>query len=140
MGAWDVGNFDNDDASSWLGKLADMTAVWQALMAATTLAERGVRIETRASCQALAAAEVVAACCGFAPRDAPKRVVAFANTQRCDPKLLHVAQAAVRAVVSGSSLKELWEEVDDSEKEAWHAIVQDLLDRLDRAQQALVVE
>lgn len=65
MGAWGHGSFDNDAASDWLGDLAegDVSLVGETLDAVGA-AEKDEYIDADDACNALAAAELVAAALG----------------------------------------------------------------------------
>ena len=73
MGAWGIGNFDNDDAADWVYELAESDGT-DVLVAALEGATSEGYLEAPVSCAALAAAEVVAALLGNAGKALPDEV------------------------------------------------------------------
>jgi hypothetical protein len=79
---------------------------------------------------ALAAAEIVAACCGRPAKNLPENAVEWvsAHPGLGKKRLVSLAEKAVRRVETSSEMQELF---DESElKEKWHGVVKDLLSRL----------
>ena len=131
MGAWGPGVFENDDASDWVWELEDDTdgsVLTEALrLVADAPAEEYV--EAPESCNALAAAEIVAAARGRLGASLPTEAAAWiaANAHVVDDQMLALARAAVERVGADSELKELWDEAADP---AWAAAVAELRARL----------
>ena len=129
MGAWGVGNFDNDDAADWAYELteSDGTGV---LMAA--LEEAGVAgyLEAPVACIALAAAEVVAALLGNPGKALPDEMRKWVavNDVEVEHDLLSLSRAAVKRVKEDSELRELWQDSNDFEQ--WLSLQDDLIKRL----------
>lgn len=131
MGAWGSGTFENDDASDWLYELeesSDTSVIAEALSVITDAGN--VYLQAPECCNALAAAEIVAALRGHPPADFPanaKKWVA-GHTKLEVTALVKIAQAAIGRIRSNSELKELW---DESEPDAeWHASLDNLSARL----------
>ena len=134
MGAWGSGSFENDDAMDWLDVLTDSgddEPIIGALEEVVAMAEAGDYIEAPFACNALAAAEIVAALHGKPSADLPKEATAWLAGKAVPPaSLLATAQKAVRAIRTGenSELKELWQE--SGEMSAWLKAVENLENRL----------
>jgi hypothetical protein len=135
MGAWGVGVFDNDDASDWVYELeqsSDLAVVEQAVSDVVG-ASGDEEPDTVDSAAALAAAEVVALLRGRPGDGVPDDVTKWAATVRpqAPPELTGMAAAAVRRVLAGSELKDLWDEAGTEQSEEWEALLEDLLTRLE---------
>ena len=130
MGAWGVQIFDNDEAMDWtydLEESSDLSVVTAALEAVTNPVNGA--LGAMDCCNALAAAEVVAALAGKATAALPEEVAAWVNGKPApDGTVVAKAKDAVRSVLDGSELRGLWAETDDFE--AWTAAVDDLIARL----------
>lgn len=122
MGAWGLGNWDNDDALDWIAELHDVSGVEAALSASVT--------HTGACCRALAAAEVVAACLGRGGADLPATARAWIARHRteCPEELARTAAHVVQIIGSKSELQALFDEA--GRHGAWHAILDELAARL----------
>jgi Domain of unknown function (DUF4259) len=135
MGAWDLGSFDNDDASDWLCELegsSDTSLISTALHRVTEIGDG--YLESPDCCNALAAAEIVAALRGHPMTKLPdigKEWVA-AHRNLDSAQLVSVALAALDRIRANSELKELWDEVSETPK--WLVTVDDLKARLHAAQ------
>jgi hypothetical protein len=130
MGAWDVGSFANDDALDWVGALDsddDGAVLREAFDRVQGQTEPGVGAFR--ACEALAAAEVVAAALGAPVDDAPEEVGAWVSRNRevVDDGLRTRALDAVRFVREQSELRVLWDEEDPTD---WLEAVDDLASRL----------
>lgn len=121
--------FAGDDAVDWLGELTEPEQVREAL-AAVIEAPKGEYLEVSCCGAALAAAEIVAACCGRPAKNLPENAVEWvsAHPGLGKKRLVALAEKAVRRVETSSEMQELF---DESElKERWHGVVRELLDRL----------
>ncbi|MEO7591797.1 MAG: DUF4259 domain-containing protein, partial [Byssovorax sp.] len=121
--------FGGDDAADWLGELTEPEQVRGAL-AAVVEAPKDEYLEVDCCGAALAAAEIVAACCGRPAKNLPKSAVEWvsAHPGLGKKRLVSLAAKAVRRVEASS---EMQEQFDESElREKWHDVVKDLLDRL----------
>ena len=130
MGAWGHNTFDNDDALDWVGDLEDSGrgAIDDALRAVTDDAED--YIESPDCCNALAAAETVAAMKGNPSPDLPEEVAGWVQDQDAPADdLVAKAKQAVDVVAKESELKELWQESNSYEQ--WQASIKELKSRLD---------
>jgi hypothetical protein len=131
VGAWGVGNFDNDDAADWVYELEESNDT-SVLVATLGEATEGGYLESPVGCEALAAAEVVAALLGNAGKALPDGVRKWVavNDVEVGHDLLALARAAVARVAKAedSELRELWQETDDYPQ--WVALQDDLLKRL----------
>lgn len=131
MGAWDIGPFDNDDASDWLFELEDSrdtSAIADALSAIIDLGEDYA--EAPECSNAIAAAEVIAALRSHPAAKLPDTVQAWVeeNQELEVSDLVPTAQTVVQRIRTESELKELWDESDDAGK--WYATLDDLSARL----------
>jgi hypothetical protein len=129
MGAWGIGNFDNDDAADWVSELVESEG-GDSLASVLEETGSGDYLEAPVCSMALAAAEVVAALLGNAAPSLPDDVRKWvaANEIEVGHDLLALARAAVMQVKEDSELLELWQDSDDYEQ--WVALQNDLLRRL----------
>lgn len=133
MGTWGVGVFDNDSAMDWVEELVqeeDLDYVVAALQTAVSFAgNQQASLEEPEAAEALAAAEVIAALSGNASQQLPEDVIEWLNGQQHRIEtLMELARKAVEIVRSRSELRDLWEE--STEKDAWNAVLDDLMHRL----------
>ena len=129
MDAWQAAIFTSDDAADWLGELTDPEQIREAL-AAVVEAPKDEYLQVSCCGAALAAAEIVAACCGRPAKNLPEDAVEWvsAHPGLGKKRLVTLAQKAVRRVEISSEMQQSF---DESElKDAWHGIVKDLLSRL----------
>jgi hypothetical protein len=127
-----VGSFDNDAASDWLYDLEGAEDAGVILAALRAVTESGEDLGARACCDALAAAEVVAALKGQALAWLPENARRWVDAHRTLDASALVIQAllAVQRVRAASELRELWDGSRDAP--AWHATLDDLAARLRR--------
>ena len=138
MGAWGTGNFENDTAMDWVGELqegGDADRVEQALKRVTD-PDSAEYLDADESCEALAAAEVVAIAMGHPPAVDPpdQETIDTLRTWAIDhPQVGVLAPIARRAIdrvaQPGSELRELWFE-DEDDGGAWTKALDDLRARL----------
>lgn len=136
MGTWGTGNFENDTASDWVWELAesdDLTVVIDALEA--PLSDDAEEVLDAGTCEvALAAAEIVAALKGAAPKTFPAEASEWVSRYKAklkvDQELIDTAHDAVARVAADSELRELW--VESEEVENWDKVIQDLQKRLNK--------
>jgi hypothetical protein len=131
VGAWGPGAFENDDSSDWVWELEDDTdasVVTEALSAIVDL-DADDYIEAPEACNAIAAAEIVAAARGHQGVELPSEARAWIdrNAQLVDPSLLALAVVAVERISIDSELKELWDDAGNTE---WARLTAELLERL----------
>ena len=130
MGAWGSSNFENDDASDWLGEFCDdpnKEAISNAFVAVNEIGDK--YLEAPECSMALAAAEVVAALKGVPNQNLPEEArECFVKLKiKPDSNMISAAVNAVGRIRTDSELKELWEEQDPAE---WYMAVDDLAARL----------
>jgi hypothetical protein len=132
MGAWGLGNFENDDALDWIHELGgsdDLSAVMDALNAVHHNDEG--YLDAGVCAMALAAVEVIAALRGAPPGDIPPEATAWVEAHHhlaLNQTVLDEARSAISAILNKSELQELWGETD--EYDAWRKVVAGLRKRL----------
>jgi hypothetical protein len=131
MGAWDIGPFDNDDASDWLydlEKSADGSLISSTLQVVADIGDD--YLEAPDCANALAAAEIVAALRGRPIDEFPEEAEAWVDAHRGVEvsSLVAIALAVIQRIRTNSELKELWDDSDDAAK--WYATLDDLASRL----------
>lgn len=129
MGAWGHGNFDNDRAADYATTFQDEPNETLLLETLAAVAAEGYP-EAPEACEALAAAEIIAASLGKGVRGFPEDLLLSArNLHISNPDAAQkLARRAIKAVLKKSELKELWEDTDDYD--AWVAVLEGLLERL----------
>ena len=130
MGAWGHGNFDNDDAGDWLYELEDSSdlSVVASVFDAVLQDPNGY-LESPSCCNALAAAEIVAALSGKPASNLPDNAQAWVRGKSTSTaETVSKAKAAVARVRSKSELRELWEETDEFDN--WLKVLDELDARL----------
>lgn len=135
MGAWGLKSFENDDAADWVYALEEQgaTLIAETLNAVLVDADPDddCHPEAAASCEALAAAElVIGAHRGDTTRlsEAAQAVLQKVTDGVATVENLTLARRAVERVRARSELRELWAETDDFE--AWTRDVDQLIDAL----------
>ena len=129
LDTWSASIFAGDAAADWLGGLTEPAQIREALVEIVE-APRDEDLEQDRCGAALAAAEIVAACCGHAAKNLPENAVEWvsAHPGLGKKRLVALAEKAVRRVEASS---EMQEQFDESElKDEWHGVVKDLLSRL----------
>lgn len=130
MGAWGYGSFENDDAADFLDDVTDSgdtSLLREALDNVLTSTEY---VEAPDACQAIIAAEIIAAMSGRPTLAAERQEELGEWLQRIrpamDPELVSQArEALLRILAENSELRELWEEVEDYSE--WQASLSELL-------------
>ena len=130
MGAWGLKSFDNDDAMDWVAELEEAGA--EAVKASLDAAlNDNDELESPEACEALAAAEVVAAAKTGDPtnlaQDAASALARHAS-EIATPENIVLAKDAVERIKAKSELRDLWQETD--EFDAWIKDVEALESRL----------
>jgi hypothetical protein len=130
MGAWGYGTFENDDSLDWIGTLDNVEEVTPLAQALSVAVETTGYLETHHCCEALAAAEIVAAIRGRPANDLPQDGLDYAGRlgDNVPQDLVSEARAAVERVRSKSELRDLFEESDGLAN--WLAVVDALRKRL----------
>lgn len=132
MGAWDTGNFDNDDVADWIGDFNDDPREGRIVDTLRRVIDADDYLEAPECGAAIAAAEIVAALRGMPAKHLPieaRETLAIAAIVPGD-ELPSLAVRAIERVRAGSELSELWEEAD--ELDGWHDALDDLAERLTR--------
>ena len=130
MGAWGLKSFDNDDAMDWVAEFEEAGA--EAVKASLDAAlNDNDELESPEACEALAAAEVVAAAKTGDPtnlaQDAASALARHAS-EIATPENIVLAKDAVERIKAKSELRDLWQETD--EFDAWIKDVEALESRL----------
>lgn len=143
MGAWEVGNFGNDDALDWVNDLIEEDNIDIILKTLNKITRdkngsflsffkkpKSRYIEAPEASEALAAAETVAALKGKASKDIPIELADWVKSKlNIDlNELFILAKEAVKIIKDDSELKELWEETDNFTD--WIIILNELEKRL----------
>ena len=132
MGTWEVGVFDNDDASDWLDELVNVNSsdlLCDAIDAATSAGEY---LEAPEGSRLLCACEVIAALGGQPATNLPNVVLQWVKGHETldIAALIPIAlQAIDRVLGPGSELNQLWQE-NESEYPRWRGTVLSIRDRL----------
>jgi len=130
MGAWETGNFGNDDASDWIYDLEASSGTEQLRKAFTSV----IAVDYPGSpdcCFALAAAEIVAAAKGRPAVDLPDAAQTWIAAQKKLDEIQALGQQAatvVNKISARSELRDLWEESDSWAE--WQQVVEGLRQRL----------
>lgn len=132
MGAWATDSFANDDALDWLIDFAEAPTIEMlrdTLELATTL-DADDELDAPDCCEALAAAEIVAALNGKPSEKLPDDLKTWLRTDHGleAAALTATAIAAVKRIRQESELKDLWAEGDSNSQ--WLADMADLERRL----------
>ena len=133
MGAWGIGNFENDEALDWVFELESSEDLSVVLDTLNAINHGGEEYLDATDCsRALAAAEVIAALHGNPPTNLPEEVAAWVEAHGRHLALNHTvleeARSALSAILQESELQELWEETE--EYDTWRGLVADLRRRL----------
>ncbi len=131
MGAWGVGNFDNDDAADWVYELEESEDLSLIVATLETVTARGKQyLEAPDCCKALAAAEVVASLKNAGIAGLPEEVQHWIEAHRSasGSKYAELALTAVERIKTESELQELFDESESADE--WHQVLNDLQSRL----------
>lgn len=130
MGAWGHRSFENDAAADWVAELeesADLSAVDAAL--GVVVGADDEYLESPDCCNALAAAEVVAALLGHPAADLPAAVSSWGKGKpHPAPAMVQKTKSAIDFILANSELRDLWAESDDFDH--WVTSVNELRVRL----------
>jgi hypothetical protein len=131
MGAWGAGSWDNDDACDWVYELEEtknLDFIIETLQAVTN--PEMDYLENTVCCEALAAAEVVAAANGKPGNDLPEEVQTWLGQihPKIDSDTIKLAHRVVKIITQKSELLELWQE--SSNYSEWQAAISNLKGRL----------
>jgi hypothetical protein len=133
MGAWGMGNFENDEACDYADNVAHGGGI--ALLEKTldrVLAEGAAYLETPDGTEALAAGDIVARLLGHVEDETGLEALdawIAATIAKPSRELVDKAKRAAQRVLSEpSELMELWQDSDHFE--VWRATVESLIQRL----------
>ena len=118
MGAWGIKSFDNDTAADWVYDFEDGGAEFITSSLDAALDDGPAELDAPTCCEALAAAEIVAASkTGDTSRLSEGAADALLQHSDGIATAEHIARAknAVARIKEKSELRELWEEVDEFE-------------------------
>lgn len=111
MGSWGPGSFENDFAVDWVEDLVDGddVAKIEGTLRTITAAAPADRLSDHVSCEAVAAAEFVAAARGFPSDELPQWAIDWIHVHRVpsDPGMVTLAIKALQRVAADSELKDL---------------------------------
>ena len=129
MGAWGLLFDENDDAADWLDEFSDDPS-WDAVdRAFGVIAVEGADLEAPECCEALAAAEIVAAGVGKPSNRLGPEIAAWAQANAAGAASRQgPARHALGRIRGESELQELWQETDEFAD--WQASVDETLTRL----------
>ncbi|PHR66814.1 MAG: hypothetical protein COA55_09010 [Alcanivorax sp.] len=140
VGAWSEDNFGNDDAGDWVFELEKSKGLDVLMNPINRVLSEEAYLESPDCAEALAAAEVIAASVSgdtsFIPKELgvwleKKQGVLFGKRPQIDATHAMKALAAVKKILAGSELQELWEE--GGENGTWRAVQNKLISRLENA-------
>lgn len=117
MGAWGLKSFDNDDAADWVYDFEEqgVPLIAQTLKAALAEDEDDY-LDASVCCEALAAAELVAAAKTGDHTHLSEEAEAALKSKPdniATPEHLKLARDAVKRIRTESELRDLWEEADE---------------------------
>lgn len=143
MGAWETGNFGNDDAMDFAGDVTDngKQEILKAIQKISNAAQTKY-IEAPDCSIALAAIEFIAAAKGNAAEDFPEEAAAWLSENEILPfkskgilgfgaketDIAAISLQAIERIKNKSELLELWQE--SGEADIWLAVVNDLKKRI----------
>jgi len=136
MGAWNEDNFCNDDALDWVILLEESKGIDTLLSPIESIINNNEYLESTECCEALAAAEVIAASLTGDISSLPEEAQSWLNKKHGlfgkKPKIEkeHAAMAlqSVKKILVDSELKELWEETESFPK--WQEVQDKLITKL----------
>lgn len=138
MGAWGVGNFENDDAVDWACDIAGSKGVKVLTAPLRSIVSTSDYIEAPDCCQALVSAEIIAKNLYQDTLDLPEEIQGWLKQKKGlfgKPPIIEgehasLAAEAVKKIISDSELKDLWQEA--GEYEQWVSKQKHLLGALEK--------
>jgi hypothetical protein len=134
MEIWGAASFDNESASEWFYAMEEADEPGAVMAAALDEAlSTAEHLEVDACSQAIAAAELVAACAGRPPARLPDRMHRWVGSHPHRPASDELSDAtdAVLRIRAESELSELWaDDAADRDENEWLPEIDDLLSRL----------
>lgn len=138
MGAWGIGNFENDDAVDWMYDISDSKGVKVLLSPLKDVVNETGYLESPDCCQALVSAEIISKALSKDRSELPEEIQSWLEKKRglfgkppvLEPAHASLAAQAVKKIMADSELKELWQEA--GEYDQWLSKQQSLLGALER--------
>ena len=135
MGAWENGNFGNDDAMDFVMEANTKESIVEAILKISTAPENEY-LESPDCSVALAAIEYIAAALGNPAEDFPEEAVEWVTKHKAElleidkkeTDIISHSNQAIDKIKTNSELKELWEESEEFED--WLHVVEGLKIRL----------
>ncbi|WP_321489343.1 DUF4259 domain-containing protein [uncultured Hyphomonas sp.] len=129
MGAWGIGNFENDDAADFVYDVEEdgVGAIRRAIEAAGTEHADGYIEAPTAACL-IAAGEFMAVALGKPAPTLSEDVVAAAKRLAIQPEMVSKALPLLASILEEGELKELWDESGNAAE--WRQHVMTLIERL----------
>lgn len=140
MGAWSEDNFGNDDAGDWIWELERSKGLDTLLAPIQSVLNEEEYLESPVCSEALAASEIIAAAVTGDETLIPEEVkiwlhkkqgIFFGKKPQIDTSHAKQALKAVKKIIAGSELQELWEE--GGENKSWRSIQNTLIAKLEKA-------
>jgi hypothetical protein len=127
MDSWGIGSFENKDAVDWANDIEEL-GEGDIDMALDHLIDHEKPLIC-ACCEAVAAAEVVAALAGRPGENLPENITAWVAQRKAPtPELIEKARAALHVVMAHSELVKFRDKTGDGP--AWHKNINGLIKRL----------
>lgn len=139
MGAWGEENFSNDDAADWVWELERSKGINTLIAPIKRINDSSEYLESPECCEALAAAEVVAAGLTSDFSNVPEEVKNWLNKKQgffgkkptIEQTHANMAIQAITKIIDNSELKELWQ--DSANYHDWQEIQSTLMVKLKNA-------
>ncbi len=130
MGFWGVGNLENDDATDWVNDLLSSPNDRLIPYTLKVVTDGGDEfLETVECCNALAAAEVVAALKGFPYPRLPFELQTWLEGRPApDPEWVELAIRAAKRIRANSELQQVWDNAGYTVH--WRVVMDNLIARL----------
>ncbi|MBU2872985.1 DUF4259 domain-containing protein [Marinobacter salexigens] len=143
MGAWGIGNFENDDAVDWTHDISGSKGVKVLLSPLKDVVNETGYLESPYCCQALVSAEIINKALSKDRSELPEEIQNWLERKKglfgklpvLEPVHASLAAQAVKKIMGDSELKELWQET--GEYDQWLSEQQRLLVALERFNQSL---
>ena len=131
MGAWGIGNFENDTALDWISELIYNTRSDFIEESIEKVLIKEKYLDYDDCCSALAASEIIASLRGNPPNELPEEAEDWIRkkTIQISEELTKKAIEAVNRIKEDSELKDLIEE-DTEDIDLWLNTINDLISRL----------
>ena len=140
MGAWAVGNFENDDALDWVSDIVESSGIEKLLFPINSVLSNQEYLESPICSEALVSIEIISAYKNAEFSNIPEEVNIWLSTKKGllfgkKPEFtsthIKLAKQALEKIISSSELKELWQ--DSEHFEEWCSIQNKLVQSLENA-------